>query len=150
MYTLIDFMTHIKGVEYLISVSAIALFIVFLEVLKPKPFKTLVDNAKEEVEYMKETGMQSTLRTVGRLLATPFIGLAYVVSLPFVFVYTFARELSGMAVEGLGRVMGMAGRTYAFGWRPTEAYLAGKQEKKEKAEKTEKSETAETSGEEAK
>lgn len=143
MHTLIDFTTHIKGVEYIISVLAIVAFIFFLEVLKPRPFRSLVENAKEDLDYMKETGYRSTFRTIGRLAAAPFIGLAYVISLPFLFVYTFARELAGVVSGSLGRVMGAAGRTYAFGWRPTEAYLSGKQEKKDKTEKPEKAEKAE-------
>jgi len=38
MHTLIDFTTHVKGVEYIISVLAITGYILYAEILKPKPF----------------------------------------------------------------------------------------------------------------
>jgi hypothetical protein len=137
MHTLVDFLTHVKGVEYVISVLAIAGFILYLEVLKPKPFRTLAENIREDVAFLKEKGLRAALRSVGRFVAAPFIGLLYVISLPFLFAFTFARELSGLASEGLGRVFGLAGRSASFGWRPTEAYLGGKKDrKKEEAEET--------------
>jgi len=46
MYTLFDFITQVKGAEYLIAVSAVGLFILFWEVLKPKPFRSMIDTAK--------------------------------------------------------------------------------------------------------
>lgn len=136
MHTLIDFTTHVKGVEYIISVLAITGYILYAEILKPKPFKTLAKSTGEDLEYLRKTGLRGTLRTVGRIAAAPFIGLAYVIALPFVFAYTLAAELLGMAAEGLEKALGMAGRSASFGWRPMEAYFGGKKEKKkEKAER---------------
>lgn len=131
MYTLYDFMTHIKGVEYLLAVTFIAGYILFSEVLKARPFATLKESGKEDMEYIRRTGYRNTLRTVGKIAAAPFIGLAYVVSLPF----AFAIALGQAALNG---VMHLAGSSASFGWRPTEAYLAGKKKKKEeKKEETE-------------
>jgi len=142
MHTLIDFTTHVKGVEYILSVLAITGYILYVEILKPKPFKTLKQSASEDLEHLRTSGYRNTLRTVGRLAAAPFIGLAYVIALPFVFLYTLGAELVGMAAEGLEKTLGMAGRTAFFGWRPVEAYLGGKKNKKnkrkEKAEAKEK------------
>lgn len=144
MHTLIDFMTHVKGVEYVISVLAITGYILYAEILKPKPFKTLAKSAGEDLEYLRDTGFRHTLRTVGRIAAAPFIGLAYVIALPFVFVFTLGAELAGMAAEGLEKALGMAGRTASFGWRPMEAYLGGKKgKKKDKAEAAKESEAKE-------
>jgi hypothetical protein len=136
MHTLIDFTTHVKGVEYIISVLAITGYILYAEILKPKPFKTLAKSTGEDLEYLRKTGFRGTLRTAGRIAAAPFIGLAYVIALPFIFAYTLVAELLGMAAEGLEKAMGMAGRSASFGWRPMEAYFGGKKEKKkEKAER---------------
>ena len=133
MHTLTDFTTHIKGVEYIISVLAITGFILFVEILKPKPFRTLKNSINEDREHIRKEGTQSILTSLKRLAAAPFIGLAYVVALPFVFTFAVARECAGKAAEALDGAMGMAG----FGWRPMEAYLGGKKDKKEKSKKEE-------------
>jgi len=128
MNSLFDFITHIKTVEYLMAVGAIALYILYWEVLKPKPFKSLVENGKGDLDYIRNTGYKNTLKTVGKVMAAPFIGLAYIVFLPF----TFAYALGSAVIE---RVLTLAGKEAAFGWRPMEAYLSGKKKgKKEKKE----------------
>lgn len=132
MHTLIDFMTHVKGIEYLISVSAITGFILFVEVLKPKPFKTLAKATEEDMEYLRQTGRESTMTSLKRLAVAPFIGLAYVIALPFLFTFALCGELVGMATDGLERVFG---RSLTFGWRPMEAYLGGRKERKAAKEK---------------
>ena len=131
MHTLVDFLTRVKGIEYLISVAAITGFILYVEVLKPKPFKALAKHVKDDVDHIKGSG-GSAKRSLGRLAAAPLIGLLYVISLPFLFIGTFAKELVGLAADAFGRATGEAGRTVSFGWRPTEAYLGGRKEKKAK------------------
>jgi len=66
-----------------------------------------------------------------KLLAAPIIGLVYVVFLPFIGIATLA-AVAGRKV--LGGVASVAGKTISFGWKPMEAYLAGK--KKEKKQDT--------------
>lgn len=135
MHTLVDFLTRVKGIEYLISVLAITGFILYVEILKPKPFKALARNVRDDVDHLRASGGRNVLRTVGRFASAPFIGLFYVISLPFLFVGTFAKELVGMAADALGRATGEAGRSVSFGWRPTEAYLGGRKGKKGKSDK---------------
>ena len=136
MHTLVDFLTRVKGVEYILSVLTITGFILFLEVLKPAPFKSLRKLIGEDVAFLREEGFRSVMKTVGRAAAGPFIGLLYVISLPFLFVYTLAVELGGMAAEGMATALDAAGASAVFGWRPSEAYLAGR--KARKARKAEK------------
>ena len=133
MHTLVDFLTRVKGVEYILSVLTIIGFILFLEVLKPAPFRSLRKLIGEDIEFLRKEGFRSVMRTVGRAAAGPFIGLLYVVSLPFLFVYTLAVELRGMAAEGMAAALDAVGASAVFGWRPGEAYLAGR--KARKAEK---------------
>jgi hypothetical protein len=125
MYTLYDYITHIKGVEYIISVMFIAGYILFAEVLKPRPFAAVINEGKDEMEFMRRMGSRNVLKTVGRITATPFIGIAYVVALPFAFFAAIASAAGGAALNAFGR-------TAVFGWRPTEAYLTGKKKKEEK------------------
>ena len=127
MHTLVDFITHIKGVEYIISVLTITGFMLYWEALKPQPFRRLARAAGDEVDHIRGN-RRKTLTTLKRLGAAPFIGLFYVATLPFAFFAALSSEAAGLAASGARKVLGMAG----FGWRPTEAYLAGRKEKKQK------------------
>lgn len=135
MHTYVDFITHVKGMEYILSVLTIVGFILFLEMLKPKPFETLVQSTREDLDHLRRTGYGDTIRIVMRMLAAPFIGLFYVLMLPFVFVYALGMELLRAAAEGFEKLLGVAGKTAFFGWRPMEAYFGGKKGIKEKKEK---------------
>lgn len=128
MKTLFDFITHVKGVEYLIAISFIALYIIYAEILKPRPFKRLVETAKEDMEYIKKTGYRETARTLLKAVAAPFVALAYVVILPFSF-------FGALAIAAYNGLLTLGSRIAIFGWRPTEAYLAGKKKKEKKEAK---------------
>ncbi|MBI5741443.1 MAG: hypothetical protein HZA16_12110 [Nitrospirae bacterium] len=130
MKTMFDFLTYIKGVEYLIAISAIALYVLFWEALKPKPFKPMLEQGRDDLNHLKEMGYRGNLRTLGKVAAAPFIGLAYVVALPFGFLYA----LGSAGVNGL---LNLIGKEAVFGWRPTEAYLSGKKKNVKKEEKEE-------------
>jgi hypothetical protein len=144
MNTYVDFITHVKGIEYIISVLTIAGFILFLEILKPKPFQTLIQSTQDDLDHMRKTGRENTFRTVKRMLAAPFIGLFYVLMLPFLFVYALGAELLRMSAEGLETLLGTAGKTAFFGWRPMEAYLGGKKGRRKRKEDQVKNEATES------
>lgn len=131
MKTLFDFITYIKGIEYLVAISAIAVYLIYWEFLKPKPFKTFVEAGKEDLDYMRKNGYKNAISVIGKVVAAPFVGLAYVMALPFAFMYA-------LGTAALSGVLTLAGKEAAFGWRPTEAYLGGK--KKGKKEDTSKKE----------
>jgi hypothetical protein len=125
MHTLFDFITHVKGIEYVLSLTFIAGFLVFWEMLKPRPFSTVVNTSREDLAYIKESGKGNMYKTMGKIASAPFIGLAYIVSLPFVFAYA----ILSAAMSG---VLNLVGKEASFGWRPLEAYLAGRKKKEEK------------------
>ena len=131
MNSLFDFITHIKTVEYLMAVGAIVLYLIYWEALKPKPFKTLVEAGRDDVDHMRKTGYKNTLKIVGQVAAAPFIGLAYIIALPFTFAYALASMVVNQAVTLLSSEA-------SFGWRPIEAYLAGKKKRKKKESETKK------------
>lgn len=132
MHSLYDFITHVKGVEYIISILFIAGYILYAEILKPKPFKAMMETGRDDMEYIRKSGYRNTARTVGRIAAAPFIGLAYVVALPFAFAFALLSTAVNSTLQ-------LIGKEVSFGWRPTEAYLAGKKKRKE-AEKTDEKE----------
>jgi len=86
----------------------------------------VVETSTEDMEDLKKAGYKNVLKTIGSVVAAPFIGLAYVIILPF----AFALALVGIALNSL---FSLAGKSMSFGWRPMESYLAGK--RKRKAEK---------------
>ncbi len=63
------------------------------------------------------------------LLLGPFIGLAYVIALPFVSIATMAVLVAKKIVGG---IFNLLGNLVSFGWRPGEAYLGGKKKKGKK------------------
>lgn len=136
MYTLVDFITHVKGVEYLLSLAAIAGFLIFWEVLKPKPFKTVVETGKDDLDHIEQTGgFKNVMKSVGKIAAAPFIGLAYIVMLPVGFFAALAIGAVNLAMKGVASI---AGKSMTFEWRPVEAYLAGRKKKERTSTKAEK------------
>lgn len=132
MYTLVDFITHVKGIEYILSISAIAGFLVFWEILKPKPFRTVVVTGKDDLAHIERTGgFGGVMKSVGKIVSAPFIGLAYIVMLPVAFFLALAAAIVNVSVKAV------MGKSASFEWRPMEAYFSGKK-KKEKDEKAKK------------
>ena len=129
MNSLYDFVTHVKGVEYIVSVLFIAGYVLYSEVLKPKPFKTMVEAGREDMEFMRRDGYKDTIKTIGKVAAAPFIGLIYLITLPVLFGFAILSS----AVSG---AFTLVGKEAAFNWRPMEAYLTGKKKKKDE-DKTE-------------
>jgi len=139
MFTLVDFITHVKGIEYLMSIAAIAGFLVFWEVLKPRPFKTVVETGKDDLAHIEQTGgFRNVMKSVGKIAAAPFIGLAYIVMLPVGFFAALAIGGVNLAMKGAASLVG---KSATFEWRPVEAYLAGKKRKQQTATKADKDAT---------
>jgi hypothetical protein len=132
MYTLVDFITHIKGVEYILSVLAIGGFLLFWEVLKPAPFRTLVHTGRQDLEYIQRAGYRDAVRSIGKIAAAPFIGLAYLALLPVGFAAALLIGGTNVALMGLG---GIFGRNMTFDWRPMEAYFSGKRQEDREVKK---------------
>jgi hypothetical protein len=70
------------------------------------------------------------------LLLGPILGLAYVVLMPIMGIVT---ALSLMVQKTLGGLFSLGKHIVSFGWRPSEAYLGGKNKKKNDGEKPERS-----------
>jgi hypothetical protein len=130
MHTLVDFITQVKGIEYIISVLSIATFLVFWEVLKPKPFASVISSGKEDWQYLQKSG--GIMKTAGKIAAAPFIGLAYIAMLPVGFFFMVLAEVVNLAVKGASTLMG---RDVSFDWNPVEAYFTGRKRKQAEAGK---------------
>jgi len=66
---------------------------------------------------------------VAALVFGPFIGLAYFVSLPFIAIATIVVLIGKTMLRGM---LSLTRNLVSFGWRPSEAYLAGKKKTKKK------------------
>jgi hypothetical protein len=66
-------------------------------------------------------------KEIAALLFGPLMGLVYFITLPFIAIATVAALVGKKVVTG---TMEVARNLASFGWRPTEAYLAGKRKKK--------------------
>ena len=62
-------------------------------------------------------------------VSAPFIGLAYVIALPFIAIGTVSALLAKKVAT---KMYATLATLTSFGWRPMEAYLAGKKASKKK------------------
>ncbi len=113
MNTMFDFVTHVKGIEYILSLALIAGYLLFWEALKPKPFQKVKETGQEDLEHVKQTGFKNTLKLAAKVVSAPFVGLLYVILLPVGMVSALFYTL----------ITGLAGKGTSFSWRPAEAYL---------------------------
>ncbi len=123
MYTLVDFITRVKGIEYIVSLLAIGGFLLLWEILKPAPFRTVVSAGKQDIEYLQRSGFTDLLKTMGKLVSAPFIGLAYLAMLPV----GFSAAIIVAGTNATARVLsGIMGKNWSLDWRPMESYFSGK------------------------
>ena len=68
-------------------------------------------------------GHRESEHVMGNLVVAPFIGLAYVIALPFIAIGTVLAIVGKKAIAGAAN---LAGHLTSFGWRPLEANFSGK------------------------
>jgi hypothetical protein len=66
------------------------------------------------------------------LMAAPAIGLVFAMFLPFIGIAMTLNLVGKKLIDGVASV---SAGSMSFGWRPIEAYLAGRKQKKEAREK---------------
>ena len=66
-------------------------------------------------------------KEIAALLLGPLMGLVYFITLPFIAIATVAAVVGKKVLTG---TVDVARNLASFGWRPTEAYLAGKKKKR--------------------
>jgi hypothetical protein len=131
MHTLVDFITRVKGIEYILSIMFIGGFLLFWEILKPRPFATVVNAGKEDLDHIRQGGYKETMKFAGKVAAAPFIGLAYIVMLPIGFFFVVLSEAVNLLVKAVSTFLG---KDVSFEWRPMEAYFTGKKRKEKDAD----------------
>ncbi len=132
MYTLVDFITHIKGIEYILSILAIAGFLLLWEILKPAPFRTMVSAGRQDLQYIQRSGFANLLKTAGKLATAPFVGLVYLAMLPVGFSAALVIGGTNATVKA---VSGIIGKNWSLDWRPMEACFSGKKRREDAVKK---------------
>jgi hypothetical protein len=122
MNTLVDFITQNKGIEYLLAIAFIGGYALFVEFLKPRPFRGLVSSIRDDMGYMKGEGKADMKRLMKNMLVLPFVAGAYMAALPFYM-------LVGMTLKAERALSGIVGSN-SMAWRPLEAYLSGRAKKR--------------------
>lgn len=86
-------------------------------------------SGKKEVNGMPDKSASSILKNLLILLMSPFVGLLFVVSLPFITIVALTGFVGSRTASFLYQQLM---NIMPFSWRPTEAYLAGKRKKTRK------------------
>ena len=81
---------------------------------------------------MPPGGMLPVAFVVGMLyvLLLPFIGIATLVSIYVIPLFGLASGVLVVSGKAIGAFLEVVGRSVSFGWRPSNAYLAGKRKKR--------------------
>jgi hypothetical protein len=88
---------------------------------------TRVDIADEGTLPGDSTAAYTKFSPGVMLVAGPVVGLFYVIAMPFMAVGTILVMAGGKILSGLADLIG---NLVSFGWRPSEAHLAGKKKGK--------------------
>jgi len=119
MHTLFDFISNVNATQYALALLSVLGFIIFFEILKPRPFEGLLESAADDARFIKAQGKERTVRLVKNLALAPAYLILYLIAVPVLFI-------QGITIP-LGR--GIAGVTSA-GWSPVRAYFTGRRKAK--------------------
>jgi hypothetical protein len=119
MHTLFDFISSVNGIEYALAILFMFGFVIFGEILKPKPFEGLVKAVVEDIGFIKSQRKLKVSRSIGSVALAPLCGLLYVAAVPVLFIHGIAVLISKVIVA-----------TTALGWSPVQAYFTSRKQGK--------------------
>ena len=126
MHTLFDFISSVNGIEYALALLFMFGFVIFGEILKPKPFEGLAKAVVEDIGFIKAERKGKILQLIRSSALAPFCGLLYLAAVPVLFVHGISVLISKVIVA-----------TTSLGWSPVQAYFTSrKQGKKAPASRT--------------
>lgn len=115
MQTLFDFISNVNAVQYGLALLSILGFIIFSEILKPKPFNGLLRAIAEDAGFIKAQGTDKIVELFKNLALAPVYLLFYLAAVPVLFVQGMTQPLG----KGISSVT-------SAGWSPVRAYFAGR------------------------
>jgi len=119
MHTLFDFISSVNGIEYALALFFMFGFVIFGEILKPKPFEGLVKAVIEDIGFIKAERKGNVFRLLISTALAPLYGLLYLGAVPVLFIHGIAVLISKVIVA-----------TTALGWSPVQAYFTSRKQGK--------------------
>jgi hypothetical protein len=115
MHTLFDFISDVNTVQYGLALLFVLGYIIFSEILKPRPFGGLIKSVTEDVAFVRNDGKGMAGRLVKNLALAPVYMAVYLVAVPLLLVQGIATPLG----KGISSVT-------SAGWSPVRAYFKGR------------------------
>ncbi|MBI4685451.1 MAG: hypothetical protein HY755_09660 [Nitrospirae bacterium] len=119
MHTLFDFISNVNAMQYGLALFFILGFIIFYEILKPKPFEGLLKSAADDVKFIKAQRKETSVQLIKKIALAPMYILFYLAAVPVLFVQGFSIPLG----KGIATVT-------SAGWSPVRAYFTGSRKAK--------------------
>jgi hypothetical protein len=119
MHTLYDFISSVYAVQYGLALLFIVGFIVFCEILKPRPFEGLKRAVAEDVGHLRAAGRGKVVQALKGAVWGPVCALCYLAAVPFLFMHAMAVTVSKMFIV-----------TTQVSWSPVRAYFTGRKKAK--------------------
>ena len=119
MHTLLDFVSRVNGIEYALAILFMFGFVIFSEILKPKPFEGLAQAVVEDIGFIKAERKGKVFRLIRSTALAPLYGLLYLAAVPVLFVHGIAVIISKVIFA-----------TTAIGWSPVQAYFTSRKQGK--------------------
>ncbi len=115
MHTLFDFISSVNGIQYALALFFMIGFVIFCEILKPRPFEGLVRSAAEDIGFIRAGGKVKAARLIKAIILGPIYVLFYAAAVPLLFIHGIADLLGKVIVA-----------TTSFGWSPARAYFSSR------------------------
>ncbi len=132
MHTLFDFVSDVYAVQYGLALLFMLGFIIFCEILMPRPFQGLLKSAVDDVRFFKTQEKKKLLQLLKNIALGPVYLVFYLTVVPVLF-YLAAVPL--LFVRGMASPLGkLLSPGTSFAWSPVRAYLTGRK-KARKAKK---------------
>lgn len=128
MHTLFDFISNVTAVQYALALLFVLGFIIFYEILKPRPFEGLLKSAADDVRFIKTQEKKNVIRFIKNIALAPVYALFYLVAVPILF---YLAAVPILFVHGMTVPIGkMFAAVTSAEWSPVRAYFTGSRKAK--------------------
>jgi hypothetical protein len=120
MHTLFDFISNVNAMQYALAILFILGFIVFCEVLKPRPFEGLLKSAADDLRFIRTQQKGKVVQLIKNTALAPVYVLIYLAAVPVLFYLAVVPVLFGKTFAAVSSTE----------WSPVRAYFTGRKRAK--------------------
>lgn len=120
MHTLFDFISNVNATQYALALLSIFGFIIFCEVLKPRPFDGLLKSAADDLRFIRSQQKGKVVQTIKNTALAPVYVLLYLAAVPVLFYLAVVPVIFGKTF----------GAVSSAEWSPVRAYFTGRRKAK--------------------